>query len=106
MVTMFGAFGMGIFILLAGFFGLIIVGVFFFMGKLRGGLRCGVSPAGVYAETFALWMLMFGASAWFSGCCRWAGGDFRLLIGGAVELLTLERARLAGIAGSAVAAGA
>ncbi len=87
-VTIFGAFGMGIFILLAGFFGLIIVGVLFFMGKLRGGLRCGVSPAGVYAETFALWMLMFEVIGLVFR--EVPLGSFRLLIGGGVELLTLS----------------
>jgi membrane protease YdiL (CAAX protease family) len=29
------------------------------LGRLRGGLRCGSSHGGVYAETFALYMLLF-----------------------------------------------
>src|SRR5262249_62176325 len=28
-------------------------------GGLRGGLACGASPGGVYAETFAVWMAVF-----------------------------------------------
>ena len=47
----------GVFI---GFCGLILITILLFLGKLRGGLTCGASPAGVYIETFALWILTFG----------------------------------------------
>ncbi len=43
----------------AGLAGLILLAILYFLGVLRGGLQCG-SPGGmIYAETFALWMLLF-----------------------------------------------
>jgi membrane protease YdiL (CAAX protease family) len=43
----------------AGLAGLILMLILFFLGVLRGGLQGG-SPGGlIYAETFALWMLLF-----------------------------------------------
>src|SRR5207247_2644856 len=42
-----------------GFIGLLLFMLLLALGKLRGGLHCGTSPAGVYIETFALWMLSF-----------------------------------------------
>jgi membrane protease YdiL (CAAX protease family) len=57
---MWSAVGGGIFFFLIGCVGLLFVLTLAIMGKLRGGLHCGWSPAGVYVETFALWMLAFG----------------------------------------------
>ena len=43
----------------AGLAGLILMVILYILGLLRGGLPCG-SPGGmIYAETFALWMLLF-----------------------------------------------
>jgi membrane protease YdiL (CAAX protease family) len=43
----------------AGLAGLILMMILYFLDVLRGGLQCG-SPGGmIYAETFALWMLLF-----------------------------------------------
>jgi membrane protease YdiL (CAAX protease family) len=43
---------------LAGFAGLITVVVLLFLGKLRNGLRDFSVHHGIYAETFALWMVL------------------------------------------------
>jgi hypothetical protein len=45
--------------LFLGIVGLVALFIVLFLGQLRGGLRCGSTPAGVYAETFALWLLVF-----------------------------------------------
>jgi membrane protease YdiL (CAAX protease family) len=45
--------------LFLGFCGLLLFIALLFFGYLRGGLACGTGPAGVYIETFALWMLIF-----------------------------------------------
>lgn len=42
-----------------GLIGLVLMLVFLAQGTLQGGLRVGSGHGGVYAETFALWMLMF-----------------------------------------------
>jgi membrane protease YdiL (CAAX protease family) len=44
---------------LAGLVGLGLLFIFLVSGQLRGGLACGVTPGGVYAETFAVWMALF-----------------------------------------------
>jgi membrane protease YdiL (CAAX protease family) len=87
LVMVLGALAIGVMFLFFGFCGLVLLGVLWWLGKLRGGLQCGQSPAGVYAETFALWMLLFGSLAWVLGSIP--AGTFRLLVGGGIELLTL-----------------
>jgi len=47
-------------LLFLGSCGLLLLVVLLFLGMLRGGLKCGSAPAGVYAETFALWMTLYG----------------------------------------------
>jgi membrane protease YdiL (CAAX protease family) len=44
---------------LLGFIGLMLVVIFLFMGKLHLGLHCGAGNGGIYAETFALWLVLF-----------------------------------------------
>ena len=44
---------------LLGFAGLVILVIFLFSGKLRRGLHPGSPHGGVYAETFAIWMVLF-----------------------------------------------
>src|SRR5262249_22266401 len=61
---------------LLGFAGLVMFVIFLFSGKLRGGVHTGLLHGGVYAETFALWMVLFlalslAAELVFSGSTRW-----------------------------------
>ena len=73
--------------LFLGFCGLLVVSVLFLLHVLRGGLECGTSPAGVYVETFALWVLLFyGISR---GLRSLELGQFSLIWGGLAELGTL-----------------
>jgi membrane protease YdiL (CAAX protease family) len=73
--------------LFLGFCGLLIVSVLFLLHVLQGGLECGTSPAGVYVETFALWVLLFfGTSLGLRGLEM---GQFHLLWSGLAELGTL-----------------
>jgi membrane protease YdiL (CAAX protease family) len=65
--------------------GLIAFFVLLVSGKLRGGLRCGIPHGGVYAETFALWMLLFLAFSVAAGLVPVEGGRF-LVTGGAMLL--------------------
>jgi membrane protease YdiL (CAAX protease family) len=72
---------------LAGLMGLLVFVSLLFAGQLPGGLRVPSGHGGVYAETFALYLLLFlGLSlgaAWLS-----AGRD-SLLLSGVVVLLSL-----------------
>ncbi|HYV37735.1 MAG TPA: type II CAAX endopeptidase family protein [Gemmataceae bacterium] len=86
-VTIWTAVGGGVFFLFLGFCGLLLLVVLMVMGKLRGGLVCGWSPAGVYAETFALWMLMFVALS--IGVSRLEMGEFRYIAAALVMLFSL-----------------
>ncbi len=45
-------------LLAGGILGMALV-ILAFLGRLRGGLECGTGRGGVYAETFALYMLLF-----------------------------------------------
>jgi membrane protease YdiL (CAAX protease family) len=86
-VTALTAVGAGFGGMLLGSCGLLVLGVLLLLGKLRGGLMCGITPAGVYAETFALWMLFFAA---LSLALRdFSFGKLRLLVGGLAMLLSL-----------------
>src|SRR6185437_9643222 len=60
--TMVSSLILGVTMLSVGGLGLILLVTLFVLwvlGFLRGGLTCGSSHSGVYAETFALYMLLF-----------------------------------------------
>jgi membrane protease YdiL (CAAX protease family) len=64
--TVLGAAGSFCFLGLIGFVGLVIFLIFLAGRKLNGGLACGSSEGGVYAETFALYLFLFiGLGFWF-----------------------------------------
>lgn len=42
-----------------GFAGLVLFVVMIFSGKIKAGVECGITYGNVYAETFALWMIVF-----------------------------------------------
>jgi membrane protease YdiL (CAAX protease family) len=74
-----------------GFIGLVAFAILGFVGVLRHGVTTGKSPAGVYIETFALWMGAFAVLAFGLSYVtpHVELGDYRLLVGGVVELATL-----------------
>ena len=43
----------------SGFVGLMVMGVLMLVGKVRSGLAAGRGSHGIYAETFAIWMILF-----------------------------------------------
>lgn len=45
--------------LMIGFIGLVVMLVLLIGGRLRTGVQASASPHGVYAETFAIWMVLF-----------------------------------------------
>ncbi len=60
-------FGLG-FLGLAGFFGFILL---IYYGHVRSNIHTGSAYGGVYAETFALWMLMYLVLAVGAGLLPW-----------------------------------
>jgi membrane protease YdiL (CAAX protease family) len=75
----------------AGSIGLLALPICALLGYVRGGLRDNVPRSGVYAETFALWLLFFLGMSWLGG---WVAHQFdvrswRLLLSGAGMLLSL-----------------
>lgn len=80
----------GLAMLLLGLVGLILLIallVLWAVGYLRGGLQCGSRPGGVYAETFALYMLLFLGLGYAASLLRWTQG--RLLLSGLAALGSL-----------------
>lgn len=57
---------MGLFAL-AGLIGLVVFIIFAFKGKIRHGFQTSGSRGGLYAETFALWVLFFFGSQYLIG---------------------------------------
>jgi membrane protease YdiL (CAAX protease family) len=53
-----GIMGLGV-LALAGFAGIILFLKLLFTGRLRRGIHCGLLHGGVYAETFAVWLVAF-----------------------------------------------
>jgi membrane protease YdiL (CAAX protease family) len=73
-----------------GFIGLVMLATLLFLlalGKVRGGLETGQTPAGVYAETFALWIMLFGGLT--IGASLLPLGSWRLMASGLAMLLSL-----------------
>jgi membrane protease YdiL (CAAX protease family) len=54
-----GAFSGALGLFLLGCCGLLVVAVLLYLGKSRVGLNCATAPAGVYVETFALWLSFY-----------------------------------------------
>jgi membrane protease YdiL (CAAX protease family) len=57
--TQMAAFGSVCLLTVAGLAGLIAFLVLVFEGYVRGRFECGVTRGGVYAETFAVWLVLF-----------------------------------------------
>ncbi len=60
-LTAFGAVGVVLLATGAGFVLLIVMGILWLRGGISGGLYLGTRRGSVYAETFALWLLLFMA---------------------------------------------
>jgi len=76
---------------LAGSVGLLALPICALLGYLRGSLRDNVPRAGVYAETFALWLVFFLGLSWLGS---WAAHQFdvkpwHMLLSGMGMLLSL-----------------
>jgi membrane protease YdiL (CAAX protease family) len=78
-----GALGLGF----VGLLVLAVLGFLIILGKVQFGLASGQSPAGIYAETFALWMILFAVLS--IGLNELPLGDWRLMSGGIAMLLSL-----------------
>ena len=50
---------LGVLVGFAGSVGLVVTGVLTIVGKVRSGLVAGAGPHAIYAETFAIWMVVF-----------------------------------------------
>jgi membrane protease YdiL (CAAX protease family) len=81
----------GLMLAFVGFVALIAFAILGFVGMLRRGVTTGQSPAGVYIETFALWMASFAVlSLGLPYLTQYVElGDFRLMASGVIELATL-----------------
>lgn len=60
-ITIFSMLGLGGLVGFVGLVGLILLLVFALTGKIHGGMPLGHAHHGVYAETFAVWMILFFA---------------------------------------------
>jgi membrane protease YdiL (CAAX protease family) len=85
--AIFGVLGGACLFGVGGLAGLIVFLVFVGRGKLRSRVQCGLPYGGVYAETFAVWLVLFaGVSLAGALLPRTAP---RLLLGGAALLVSL-----------------
>ncbi len=88
LVVYFCVLGLGFLGLLAGGALLIVLVIIAFLGYLRGGLECGTSWGGVYAETFALYMLLFVGLSYLSRFIP-VPGRLSMLFSGAIAFASL-----------------
>jgi membrane protease YdiL (CAAX protease family) len=72
---------------LVGSVGLLVLPILAFLGYVRGGLRDASPRATIYAETFALWLLVFLGMSW--GASLIDVGQWRLFLSAAGMLLSL-----------------
>ena len=85
-LVMLVAGGLGL-LAAAGFFGMLFLLIFYYMGHLRRGLETGISHGGLYAETFAVWMALFLALEFVVGI--FAGEKYRFALLGLAMLSSL-----------------
>ncbi|HEV2949308.1 MAG TPA: CPBP family intramembrane glutamic endopeptidase, partial [Gemmataceae bacterium] len=79
--------GLGLMAAAAGFFGMIFLLIFYYMGHLRRGLETGIPYGGLYAETFAVWMALFLGLEFVVGI--FAGEKYRFALLGLAMLSSL-----------------
>ncbi len=78
----------GLLAALAGLFGLVFLIIFFYSGQVRGGLDCGLAYGGLYAETFAIWLVLFPLLSLAAGFVP--AGKSQLLVQGLAMLAGLS----------------
>ncbi len=86
--TVVGMLAYGGVMLLLGLTGLalgVVVLVLWLLGRLRGGLRVGSPHGGIYAETFAAYLVLFFGLSFALGRLS-VGPELRPLLGGAAAL--------------------
>lgn len=86
-LALMGAFALYGVLGVAGLVGLVVCAVRAFKGQLRRGLNYRSPYGGVYAETFALWMVVFMGLSLAAGYV--AGPETRLFSGGVAMLFSL-----------------
>jgi membrane protease YdiL (CAAX protease family) len=102
-VILVGAFILAVVLTLAGFFALVVFIILAVMGMVRSRLNPVPGPGGIYAETFALWLLIYFGLGYAWGLLPVAMPLFlRALINMALSLLVLAWPVLRGIPWSQV----
>jgi len=86
-LVLLGAGTLGLMSAAAGFFGMIFLLIFYYMGHLRRGLMTGIRYGGLYAETFAVWMALFLGLEFVVGI--FAGEKYRFALLGLAMLSSL-----------------
>jgi membrane protease YdiL (CAAX protease family) len=81
--------GMALVGLSVGGFLLLLLIFLAFLGRLRGGLECGSGRGGVYAEAFALYLLLYIGLSLLARLLGLTEGRWGLGLSGLVALLTL-----------------
>ncbi len=90
-IVLIGALILGGLVGFAGFVGLMVMGVLTLVGKVRSGLVAGGGAHGIYAETFAIWMILFVGLQVVAGLIATVPGmqDHHLIIGAAAFFVSL-----------------
>jgi membrane protease YdiL (CAAX protease family) len=79
---------LGLMAAVAGLFGLVFLIVFFYTGRVRAGIRTGLTYGGLYAETFAIWLAMYPLLSLAVSFIP--AGRSQLLVQGSAMLLSLS----------------
>lgn len=79
--------GLGVLVAFAGFIGLVTLGFLAISGSVRDGVVTGSAQGGIYAETFALWMIVFLLFGFAPLFIRVEGAE--LLVAGCATLASL-----------------
>jgi len=74
---------------IAGLAGAITFLVLIFLGKTRSAIHSGSGNAAIYAETFAVWMLLLLVLTSVAGLFAWRPPEMQLLVSSAALVLTL-----------------
>ena len=74
---------------IAGLAGAVIFLVLVLMGKIRSAIHAGSGNGAIYAETFAVWMLLFIALTLVASLIIRSQPDYQLLVSSAASILSL-----------------
>jgi membrane protease YdiL (CAAX protease family) len=79
---------LGLMAAVGGLFGLVFLIVFFYTGRVRAGLRTGLTYGGLYAETFAIWLALYPLLSLVTSFIP--AGKSQLLVQGSAMLASLS----------------